>query len=142
MYTALQHLHSTVAYLLLAILIFALLWSIISWVQGKSFTETSRKMALAGLIATHLQVLIGLLLYFVSPLGFGNFSGDAMQDSLSRLYILEHPLTMLIGAALVTVGYSRAKRRGDDSRRYRQIVLFFGLGLVLILSRIPWSVWP
>lgn len=142
MYTGLQHLHSYFAYLLLAVLAFSLIYAIVMFVRKKPFTEKVRKVALVGFIATHLQLLIGLVLYVLSPVGLSNFSGEAMGDSLSRLYILEHPLTMIVGIVLISIGYIKAKKPGDDVRRYRNIILFYALGLALILLRIPWQVWP
>lgn len=142
MYTGLQHLHSYFAYLLLAILAFSLIYTIVMFVRKEPFTDKVRKVALAGFIATHLQLLIGLVLYVISPRGLSNFSGEAMGDTLSRLYILEHPLTMIIGVILISVGYIKAKKPGDDIRRYRTIVIFYLLGLGAILLRIPWQDWP
>lgn len=142
MYTAFKHLHSYFAYLLLAVLIYSLIYSIVMFVKKKPFTEKVRKVTLAGFIATHLQLLIGLVLYVISPVGLPNISGEAMQESLSRLYILEHPLTMIIGIILISVGYIKAKKPGDDVRRYKTIILFYTLGIALILLRIPWQVWP
>jgi uncharacterized protein YacL len=142
MYTGLKHLHSYLAYLLLAALVFSIIYVIIQFVGKKSFTEKVRKVTLIGFIATHLQLLIGLVLYFISPVGLSNFSGEAMSESLSRLYILEHPLTMLIAIVLVSVGYIKAKKPGDDARRFRTVIIYYGLGLILMLSRIPWSAWP
>ncbi|WP_069131679.1 hypothetical protein [Rhodohalobacter halophilus] len=142
MYTGFKHLHSYLAYVLLAALVFSIIYVTIQFVGKKSFTEKVRKIALIGFIATHLQLLIGLVLYVLSPVGLSNFSGEAMSESLSRLYILEHPLTMIIAIVLVSVGYIKAKKPGDDARRFRTIIIFYGLGLILMLSRIPWSVWP
>jgi len=142
MYTGLKHLHSYLAYLLLAALVFSIIYVIIQFVGKKSFTEKVRKVTLIGFIATHLQLLIGLVLYLISPVGLSNFSGEAMSESLSRLYILEHPLTMLIAIVLVSVGYIKAKKPGDDARRFRTVIIYYGLGLILMLSRIPWSAWP
>jgi NADH:ubiquinone oxidoreductase subunit 2 (subunit N) len=142
MYTGFKHLHSTLAYILLAALVFSILYTLFTYLNKKPFTEGNRKMALIGLISAHLQLVVGLVLYFVSPLGLSNASGAAMKDSTSRLYFLEHPLMMIIGIVLITVGYSRAKRLKEDKKRYMSILIFYTLGLVLILSRIPWQVWP
>ena len=141
MYTGLMHAHSGLAYLLLAALIFAIVYNLIGFMGNKPFTEGNRKIAMIGLIATHIQVVIGLVLYFVSPNGLGNFSGGNMKDGAARLLMLEHPLTMIIAAVLITIGYSKAKRLTDSNARYKKILIFFTLGLILILSRIPWSNW-
>lgn len=142
MYTGLQHLHSYITYLVLLGLVISLVSALAGLFGNKPFTEKNRKTSLLGLIPAHLQWVIGLILYFVSPLGMANASGAAMKDSVSRLYILEHPLTMIIAVVLITVGYARAKRLQDDKKRFRSIAIFYGLGLILILSRIPWNAWP
>jgi uncharacterized protein YacL len=142
MYTGFQHLHSGIAYLVLAILAVVFVYALINFLNEQSFTERVRKASLVGLIAAHVQLLIGLVLYVISPMGISNFSSESMGDAMSRLYMLEHPLTMIIGIILITVGYSKAKRGEDDAGRYKKILIYYGLGLFLILLRIPWSVWP
>lgn len=142
MYTGFQHLHSGIAYIVLAVLAAIFIYALVHFIQKKPFTEGSRKISLVGLIAAHLQLLIGLVLYVISPMGISNFSGEAMGDAMARLYMLEHPLTMIIGIILITVGYSKAKNGDDDAGRYKKILIYYGLGLFLILLRIPWSVWP
>lgn len=142
MYTGIKHLHSGLAYILLAVLIISLVYALVNYINKKPFTETVRKVSLVGLIAAHLQLLVGVLLYFLSPIGFSNLSGAAMGDAISRLYVLEHPLTMIIAIILITIGYSRAKKLTEDNRRYKQILIFYTLGLVLVLIRIPWMAWP
>lgn len=142
MYTGLQHLHSGFAYLLLAALIFSILYILISYLGKKPFTDKHRKIALIGFIASHLQLVFGLILYFISPLGVSNISGDVMKNAELRLYAIEHPLTMIIAIVLITIGYSKAKKLTDSDQRYKKILIFYTIGLILILSRIPWSVWP
>jgi uncharacterized protein YacL len=142
MYTGLQHLHSGLAYLVLAALAIIFGYVLFNYFKGNAFTEKVRKASLVGLIISHLQLLVGLVLYVISPVGLSNFSGEAMGDAMSRLYMLEHPLTMIIAIILITVGYSKAKNGTDDAGRYKKILIFYGLGLFLILLRIPWSVWP
>src|SRR5690606_33507404 len=139
--TGLLHAHSGLAYLLLAVLTFAIIYTLIGFMGNKPFTEGNRKVALIGLIASHIQLLIGLVLYFVSPNGLSNFSGANMKDSMSRLLMLEHPLVNIIAIVLITIGYSKAKKLTDSNARYKKILIFFTLGLILILSRIPWSNW-
>ncbi|WP_187263556.1 hypothetical protein [Pontibacter beigongshangensis] len=143
MYTGLQHLHSYLAYLVLLGLLISIGAALVGLSGNRLFTDKDRKLGLFGLIATHLQIVFGLILYFVSPLGVSNFSGPNMKDSVSRLYMLEHPLMMVIAAILVTVGYSRAKRMvGNGTGGFKSIAIFYIIALVLILVRIPWVSWP
>ncbi|WP_209328878.1 hypothetical protein [Lunatimonas salinarum] len=141
MATGLQHLHSFLAYLALLGLIISFLYGMIGAFSGREFTEKDRKFALFGLIPVHVQFLVGIILYFVSPLGLANLSAAAMSDAASRLYAVEHPLINIIAVAVITVGYSRAKKITESKNRFRSIYMFYGVGLILILSRIPWGAW-
>ncbi|ALI97798.1 hypothetical protein [Rufibacter tibetensis] len=142
MYTGLQHAHSYLAYLVLLGVAISLITALAGLFGGGTFTDKNRKLGLLGLIPTHLQWVIGLILYFVSPLGLSNASGAAMKDATSRLYFLEHPLMMVLAVILITIGYSKAKRQVGTNRGFKTIAIFYGLGLILILSRIPWNAWP
>src|SRR5690606_1124075 len=139
MYTGIKHLHSTLAYVLLAGLIISILYALVAYLQNKGY---NRKMALLGLICAHIQFVVGIVMYFVSPYGIKNASGTAMKDGIARLYFLEHPLIMLLAVVLITVGYSRAKRLPTAKKQNASILICYVVGLILILSRIPWHVWP
>jgi len=138
MLTGMKHLHSTLAIILLLALVVAIVITLINYFGSKPY---NRKIALLGLISAHLQLVIGFVLYFTSPLGLSAFSGENMKNSLSRLYFLEHPLTMLIAIVLITIGYSKSKRATDNFTANKTVLIFYVLGLIAILSRIPWSTW-
>lgn len=141
MYHVFKEFHSYIAFLLLAVLVVVIAVGIYGWLAKKPFTKTTRLLALVGLGAAQLQFSIGLVLYFLSPLGFSNFSGAAMKNAISRLFVMEHPLMMILAIVLVSVGYVRVKKATDDSKKYKNMVLFYSIGLVFILSRIPWEMW-
>ena len=141
MYKGLLHFHSYWAYLALAALVIATVYSIYSLVNKKQFTKQSKTITMLGLMFTHIQMVLGFILYFVSPFGVKNFSGDAMKDSTARLLMLEHPLMMIIGITLITIGYSQAKRAKEDQTKFKKISIFYTLGIILIFARIPWTNW-
>ncbi|PRD48702.1 hypothetical protein [Sphingobacterium haloxyli] len=133
-----RHLHSTLAIILLLALVVAIVITLANYLGKKTY---NRKIALLGLISAHLQFVVGLIIYFVSPLGIQSFSGENMKNSLSRLYFLEHPLMMLLAIILITIGYSKAKKQADSQKANRTVLVFYVIGLIFILSRIPWSTW-
>lgn len=139
MYTYIQKFHSGWAYLALLLLLFAVLNSLKGMSSKKEFSPGDRKIALLGLIAAHIQFVIGLILYFVSPLGKAAFGN--MSDATTRLTSLEHPLINIIAITLITIGWSKHKRVAASEAKFKSIAIFYGLGLILILSRIPWSLW-
>lgn len=139
MYNFLQKFHSGWAYLALLLLLVALVNAIIGVTSKKEFTGKDRKIALFALIGTHTQLLIGLILYFVSPLGKAAFG--QMSNAELRLTSLEHPLINIIAIILITIGWSKHKKLINSEAKFKTFAIFYGLGLLLILSRIPWNLW-
>jgi hypothetical protein len=139
MYPFIQKFHSGWAYVALLLLVLVVLSAGLGLASKKQFTAKDRKIALFGLIAAHLQLVIGLIVYFVSPVGLA-LLGE-MKNAAARLTSLEHPLINIIAIALITIGWSKHKKATDSAAKFKAITLFYGLGLVLILSRIPWNLW-
>lgn len=139
MYEFIQKFHSGWAYVALILLVFAVLNSVLGLTSSKEFTAKDRKIALFGLIAIHIQMLVGLVLYFVSDKGF-NSLGE-MKNAALRLTSMEHPLINVIAIALITIGWSKHKKLTENSAKFKKIAVMYGLGLVLILLRLPWSSW-
>ena len=139
MYEIIQKLHSGWAYLALLILLIAVVNSIIGWSSKKEFAEKDRKIGLFALAAIHTQLVIGFVVYFVSPLGFSVLG--QMKDATLRLTSLEHPLINIIGIVLITIGWSKHKKILTSESKFKTLSIYYGLGLILILSRIPWKLW-
>ena len=139
MYHFIQKLHSGWAYLALLLLLIAVVNALIGFSSKKEFTAKDRKIGLFALIGTHIQFLIGIILYFVSPKGLQVFG--QMSDADLRLTSLEHPLINLIAIVLITIGWSKHKKLMNSEAKFKTFAIFYGLGLLLILSRIPWNLW-
>ncbi|GAL66417.1 hypothetical protein [Jejuia pallidilutea] len=144
MYETIQVLHSYWAYVVLLILIIATVNAIAKTVGGKEYSAKDFRISLFTLIVSHIQLLIGLILYVVSP-RLALFSelgmGDVMKDAVNRLYLVEHPLINIIAVALITIGYSKHKKKLTSGPKLKTIAIFYTIALVLFLSRIPWSAW-
>jgi hypothetical protein len=136
MYNGLLHAHSGLRWLVLLFIIIAAFKALMKWRSAAPFTEGDRKLNLYTLIATHVQLLIGLALYFISEKV--RFEPEAMKDPISRFYTAEHSVMMLLAVVLVTVGYIRAKRATEDALRFRSTAIYFMLALAVLLAGIPW----
>ena len=142
MYQTLQSLHSTLAYIALAVLLLAVINAIYGLSNKKLFTTKDLRLSLFALIFSHIQLLIGLILYFVSEKGFKAFEIEgAMKNPELRLTMLEHPLINIIAIVLITIGWSKHKKQESQNGKFKKIAVFYTLGLILILSRLPWSSW-
>lgn len=136
LYTALKHSHSGLRWVVLILLVLAII-NAASKRRGGSVYPGKDKLALFGMISVHVQLLLGLVLYlWLSPLV--SFEGNIMGNAVTRFYTVEHLVGMLIGIALVTVGYSRAKRQAELNKGWKTISTFYLLGLLVILASIPW----
>ncbi|HLP64097.1 hypothetical protein [Flavobacterium sp.] len=139
MYHFIQKFHSGWAYLALLLLVIAVFNSFSGWFSKREFASKDKKIALFALIATHLQLVIGFLLYFVSPKGLDSLG--SMEDSALRLTALEHPIVNILAIVLITIGWSRHKKAIASDLKFKSIFVFYMLGLVLVLVRIPWQAW-
>lgn len=145
MITGFTHLHSFLAYLVLLLVIVAVVNALLGLTGKRTFADRDLRISLFALILAHIQVVIGIVLFFVSPMiqwfQKNNDVSQIMKDPGLRLYNLEHPLMMIIGIILITIGFSRHKKASSSKAKFKNILIFYGIGLALILSRIPWSAW-
>lgn len=108
--------------------------------SGDAFGVMEDKTTLIVMILAHVQLLIGIILLTVGPMS-GNFAnmGAVMKDSYLRMMVVEHPLTMIIGVTLITIGRIKLKKKTESADKYKTAIIFFSIALVLFLIRIPWS---
>ncbi len=135
MYNGLLAAHSGLRWVVL-ILLLAAIFNAFSKKSSGSWTPKDKKIALFTLIFTHIQLVIGLVLYFQSPKV--SFASGVMSDSIARFYTVEHISLMLVAIALITVGYSKSKRGETDAQKFGAIAKFYLIRLILILASIPW----
>lgn len=142
MYQTIHSLHSVLAYIALGVLLLAVINAIYGLLNKKLFTSKDLRLSLFALIFCHIQLLIGFILYFISPVGMEAFSTEgAMKIPELRLTMLEHPLINIIAIILITIGWSQHKRQESQNGKFKKIAIFYTIGLLLILARIPWKTW-
>ncbi len=137
-------LHSFWAILTLLMLVIAVVNAIISLTSNKDFKEKDLRIPLFTLIVTHIQLILGLIVLFGSAhFTFlkDNGMGAVMKNAEARLFIVEHPLIMIIATVLVTIGFKNLKNKSTDKQMFKSIAIYYGIALLLVLSRIPWGQW-
>lgn len=139
-----KFIHSYWAYLVLAVVILATINAISGLITKREYQAKDFRISLFALILTHLQFVIGLVLYFLSGkiLWFSDIPvKDIMGNAELRLYNVEHPTVMLLAIAFLTIGYSKHKKKLTSTPKFKLLAIFYSLALILILSRIPWNAW-
>ncbi|HEX9980585.1 MAG TPA: hypothetical protein VGB50_08460 [Flavobacterium sp.] len=143
MYKFVLNLHSGWAFIVLIMLVISFINAYAGFASKKAFMPKDRRISLFALIAVHLQFVVGLLLYFTSPNGMQKIQAVGMSgmSAMDRLLALEHPLINLIAVTLITIGWSKHKRAMESTSKFKSLAILYGLGLLLLLSRIPWANW-
>ncbi len=138
-----KNIHSYWAYFVVAILIFAVINAIIGLAKNKPFTNKDLRIGLFTLIVVHIQLLIGIGWYFMSPAykSLKTNGSEIMKDDETRLLAIEHPLLMILAIVLITIGWSKHKKKTTDNAKFKTFAIYYGLALLLVFSRIPWSNW-
>lgn len=135
MYNGLLHAHSGLRWVVLILLI-AAIFNAFSKKKSGAWTAKDKKITLFAMVFTHIQLVLGLVLYFISDKV--QFVEGFMKNPVYRFYAIEHISLMLIAIALITVGYSKAKRAASDAKKFSSVATFYLIGLILILASIPW----
>ena len=134
--------HSYWAYLVVALLLFTVINVLIN--AKKEFKDKDFRLALFTLIVSHIQLVIGFGWYFMSPAYKAlktNGMGETMKDSNLRLLTVEHPMMMVLAIVFITIGFSKHKKKTNDAAKFKTILVWYGLALLFVLTRIPWSQW-
>jgi heme A synthase len=137
MWVGIQHLHGSFRYVVLLLLVAALVLAFRGLSGKKPFTEGQRKVTLWALIATHIQLVLGLVLY-LGQWGMYSLMLKDMSNPEARFKALEHPVGMILGIVCITLGYSLSKRAGTDKGKHLRVAIWMGLGLLIVFAQIPW----
>jgi len=141
-YTGLLHTHRTVAYLFLVATTALILLAIYRRISGAHAADSKQALlAKIALISGHTQLLLGLGLYFVGPWfdQLTSNTAEVMKTAELRWFAVEHIGANLVGIVLLTIGNSKFKKATDAEGKDKALLIYFGLGLLLIASRIPWD---
>lgn len=141
METMLLSIHNFMRWAVLIAGIYACYRAFTGWQGKKPFTAADNKSSLLFTMFCHLQLVLGLVMYFVSsPMTKAAMQdlGAAMKNSELRFWAVEHPLMMIIALVLITIGRAKSKRMADAVAKHKTAFWFFAIGMLLMLAMIPW----
>jgi heme A synthase len=136
-----QFIHSYWAYLVLLALVAATFNALFKFIGDKEFDAKDFSISLFALITMHIQLLIGVILYFTKGYFDENTIGEIMKNDSLRKLAVEHPITMILAVALVTIGYSKHKKKLVSRPKFKMLAIFYSISLTLVLYMIPWNLW-
>ncbi len=136
MYETVKLLHSGLRFIILLLIALAIIQALAGWFGRKGYTEFNRKINLFTMVSGHVQFLLGLILYFLSPFVKYSDMGNAMKDGVSRYWTVEHAVLMIFALVLLTVGHSKSKKLADPWLKHRTIAIFYGIAAIVVLLAI------
>lgn len=131
-YSFVQELHSGFRFVVMILFIYSILMALIGWLGKRPYTNGNRLTNLFAMISAHTQLLIGIVLYFLSPMV--QFNSNTMKDPTTRYFTVEHWFAMVIAIAIITVGHSRSKKAVLPEVKHKTIALFYGISLLIIIG--------
>jgi len=141
MYAHLLLVHSLLRWFVLLALLVALFRSLLGYLGKRNYTTFDNQAGILLLTLVHAQLLIGVALYFVSPLVQTALSDmpAAMKDETLRFAAVEHITIMLLAVVAITVGRIWSKKAPLDILKHRRALICYFIGFILIIAGIPWE---
>ena len=136
--------HNITRWVVIILGVFAIIRGIAGLIGKKTWQESDRKIGFFFTLAFDIQILFGILLYFFfsqwglkSILNFG--MAEVMKVTVFRFYVVEHALMMFLGIIFAHLGSILPKKTENSGKKFKRVVIFFGLALILILVGVPWD---
>jgi len=144
MYAFLLALHSLVRWFVLVTLVFSLYRAYRGWLRHRPYTAFDIKVRVITTTVVHIQLVLGLWLYFISPIVdyFLHHFADAVHLRQIRFFGMEHITMMITAVVLITIGSVKSKRKATDVEKFKTIAIWYTIALFIILTSIPWSFSP
>lgn len=137
MYNALLHAHSGLRWIALLLICIAIVNAIISQTSGQ-YLKKDKMINLFAMVFLHIQLLIGLALFFINERSKISYSEAWIKNDMFRFYGLEHILAMVVAIVVITLGRKKAEKLTGTRDKHRKIAISYAIGLLLILASIPW----
>lgn len=144
MYQTLIFYHSFFRWLVLLSLGYSVFRSYRGYVSGSAFLNRDNAVRHWTATIAHIQLILGVLIYTRSPLTtyFWKHVKESSWHSEIVFFGSIHGLLMLVAIVLVTIGSALAKRRATDKEKFRTLLVWYTLALLIIFIAIPWPFSP
>ncbi len=144
MYQFLLTSHNYMRWLVLASLIFAIVRAYKGYSSKSIFAKTDNALRHWTATIAHIQLMIGMVLYFQSPVikYFWANTKEALNNLDLIFFSLIHSSLMLIAIVIITIGSAKAKRKTTDHEKFKTMLIWFSVALFIIFIAIPWPFSP
>jgi hypothetical protein len=143
MYGFVLAVHNIVRWVVLIAGIVAAVRALIGWFGKKEWTKQDRLFGIIFTSSVDVQLLLGILLYFV----YSNWAMKAILDkgmsfvmgeSQYRFFAIEHVFYMVLALVFAHLGSALPKRVDEAVSKHKRAAIWFSLAVLIILAGIPW----
>jgi hypothetical protein len=144
MFETLTFYHSTIRWLVLASLVYSIYRAYKGYFSYAPFSKTDNYVRHWTATIAHIQLIFGIVIYTQSPIikYFWNNFDEAITNLDLAFFGLLHIILMLTAIVMITVGSALSKRRTTDREKFKTILFWFSVSLIIILIAIPWPFSP
>lgn len=144
MYSTLLGLHSFTRWLVLTFLVYSIYRAYIGYANNKTFSKTDNAFRHWTATVAHIQLMIGMILYTQSPIVkyFWSETEIGLQNFDLTFYGVIHIFLMLTAIVVLTIGSALAKRKPTDKEKFKAMLVWFSVALIIIFIAVPWSFSP
>lgn len=144
MYQSLTIYHSIIRWLVLVSLLYSIYRAYKGYSSHLNFTKTDNAIRHWTATIAHIQLVIGIMLYTQSPIikYFWHNFNEAVENLDTLFFGLLHIAFMLLAIILITTGSALAKRKQTDKEKFKTMLVWFSISLLIIFIAIPWPFSP
>src|SRR5690606_12787809 len=137
-------LHSLLRWIVLLSLIVSIYFAYVGWFRNRPYTKFDNYLRIFTVSAFHIQLMVGLYLYFTSPLVkyfLGNFK-ESIHKTQLRFFGMEHISMMVPAVTFVSIGSLLACREKIEKEKFKKTAIRFSVAFLFIFTSIPWEFSP
>ncbi|MES2799856.1 MAG: hypothetical protein V4638_07555 [Bacteroidota bacterium] len=144
MYSSLLVFHSLIRWLVVGFLLYSIYRAFVGYFNNKTFSNTDNAFRYWTATIAHIQLMIGIILYAQSPVVqyFWREPSIGLQNLELTFYGVIHIFLMLTAIVVLTIGSALAKRKPTDKEKFKTMLIWFFITLIIILIAIPWTFSP
>ncbi|MBL4678510.1 MAG: hypothetical protein JKY70_20265 [Mucilaginibacter sp.] len=144
MFDILLFVHSVMRWVVLISLLTAIYKACDGYMKGRVFSNADNALRHWTATIAHIQLMVGMLVYTQSPNAKFSFKQPVFYGHITPTFFFGvlHLLMMLSAIVLITVGSATAKRKAGDRQKFKTMLIWFGIALLVILLAIPWPFSP
>ncbi|TRW25236.1 hypothetical protein FMM05_07985 [Flavobacterium zepuense] len=142
MYSTLLIAHSLLRWLVVLSLLYSIYRGWLGSSRQIAFTKADNSLRHWTATIAHIQLMLGIVLYTQSPMVKFYFTDYEDTSGEALFFGIIHIILMLAAIVIITIGSAKAKRQSTDSQKFRTMLTYFGIGLLIIFVAIPWPFSP